>query len=1054
MDSVLGIPITTVLIVVLAGMATCLASTAVVAWRNPVVFRMAVRNVPRRRAQSVLIMVGLMLSTLIITAALSTGDTLDSSLTGGTYDSLGHVDETIAFADPSGESDLSVANPTFDASIADELRARLNDDSNVDGVMPVLTVDAPAINADSGLSEPSVIVTGLDAGALEGFGTLRTTGGEAVDFATLPAGSALLSDELAESIGATAGSTVTFYYEGTPQTLTVADVVPGSILTGYAPATNQAGPAQTTSAGLLGIAVPLTWLQDFTGMQAQARFIAVSNTGGVESGLDATDTVVPALRAALDGIAGGESLGVNPVKQDAIDTAETASGTFTSLFLILGLFSIAAGVLLILLIFTMLAAERRPEMGMARAIGMTRGDLVQGFIVEGTVYDLGAALIGATAGVLVSVVMASFMGNLAGDVAVTPAVSLQSLLLGYALGVTVTFVTVIFASLRASQLGIVAAIRDLPDAPHEQARKKPSLALWSRVPLQRVMWLSPLRFVVELLWNTSLLAPRLVLGGGRYLTYLVGGGAVTAVIGAGILALGTATQTEAPFSLGLSLVGLGMALFARRFFPSRIVYTVVSALMLLYWGLPASVTDPLLPPLNGDAEMFFVSGIFMVLYMTLIVVWNLDVVVALVAVLGRSASRWLPAIQTAVAYPMASRGRTGMTIAMFALVIFSVVTMRTINANFIAALLSDEAGAGWDVRVTTNPSNPIADLNVALSESGAEVPGISQAGRVATLDASRGFLRTAGEIEWSIYAVSGMDAAFIDGSTIPLTARAPGYDSDEAVWHAVSAGENVAVIDSAAFDDGGFGGEDGDRYMAPEGVVMTDGSIPPFEVELLDLRSGATERFTVIGVISSKVGLLQGIFIGDQSFADLYGSGDSTVFYVQADGDAGDVATSIESALRTRGVQAEAVDDLLADMQSSAVSFFTLIQGFMALGLFVGIAALGVISFRSVVERRQQIGMLRAIGFEQRMVGATFVIESLVVASIGVVSGAVLSLLLSYNLVMGSGFDETTQFDSFVVPWGNVAFFVGAALVAAALMTWIPARRASQVPIAEALRYE
>jgi ABC-type antimicrobial peptide transport system permease subunit len=45
-----------------------------------------------------------------------------------------------------------------------------------------------------------------------------------------------------------------------------------------------------------------------------------------------------------------------------------------------------------------------------------------------------------------------------------------------------------------------------------------------------------------------------------------------------------------------------------------------------------------------------------------------------------------------------------------------------------------------------------------------------------------------------------------------------------------------------------------------------------------------------------------------------------------------------------------------------------LIQGFMGLGLIVGVAALGVISARAVVERRQQIGVLRAIGFRRGMV--------------------------------------------------------------------------------------
>ncbi|HMO11630.1 MAG TPA: UbiA family prenyltransferase, partial [Actinotalea sp.] len=46
-------------------------------------------------------------------------------------------------------------------------------------------------------------------------------------------------------------------------------------------------------------------------------------------------------------------------------------------------------------------------------------------------------------------------------------------------------------------------------------------------------------------------------------------------------------------------------------------------------------------------------------------------------------------------------------------------------------------------------------------------------------------------------------------------------------------------------------------------------------------------------------------------------------------------------------------------------------------------AALGVVAFRSVVERRQQIGMLRAIGYRRRMVAASFLIEPSLVAVLG-----------------------------------------------------------------------
>ena len=53
---------------------------------------LGLRNIPRRMSQTVLIIIGLMLSTVIITAAFTTGDTVDYSITKQTYDQLGHAD--------------------------------------------------------------------------------------------------------------------------------------------------------------------------------------------------------------------------------------------------------------------------------------------------------------------------------------------------------------------------------------------------------------------------------------------------------------------------------------------------------------------------------------------------------------------------------------------------------------------------------------------------------------------------------------------------------------------------------------------------------------------------------------------------------------------------------------------------------------------------------------------------------------------------------------------------------------------------------------------------
>ena len=46
----------------------------------------------------------------------------------------------------------------------------------------------------------------------------------------------------------------------------------------------------------------------------------------------------------------------------------------------------------------MLAAERRTEMGIARAVGTQRRHLVEMFLFEGALYDLAAAAVGALAG--------------------------------------------------------------------------------------------------------------------------------------------------------------------------------------------------------------------------------------------------------------------------------------------------------------------------------------------------------------------------------------------------------------------------------------------------------------------------------------------------------------------------------------------------------------------------------------------------------------------------------------------------------------------------------
>ena len=95
MDNLFGIPMASIMDILLVAFALCLGVGFWIFLRHRVVFKMGVRNVPRRPAQTTLIVIGLMLSTLIIAAAFGTGDTLDHSIKSQVYEVYGQVDEQI-----------------------------------------------------------------------------------------------------------------------------------------------------------------------------------------------------------------------------------------------------------------------------------------------------------------------------------------------------------------------------------------------------------------------------------------------------------------------------------------------------------------------------------------------------------------------------------------------------------------------------------------------------------------------------------------------------------------------------------------------------------------------------------------------------------------------------------------------------------------------------------------------------------------------------------------------------------------------------------------------
>jgi putative ABC transport system permease protein len=165
-------------------------------------------------------------------------------------------------------------------------------------------------------------------------------------------------------------------------------------------------------------------------------------------------------------------------------------------------------------------------------------------------------------------------------------------------------------------------------------------------------------------------------------------------------------------------------------------------------------------------------------------------------------------------------------------------------------------------------------------------------------------------------------------------------------------------------------------------------------------------------------------------------------------------AKHLEAAFLANGVQADAMSKLLHDAVSASLTFDQLIEAFMSLGLIVGVTALGVISARAVVERRQQIGVLRAIGFRKRMVQLSFLLEASFIALTAIIIGTGLGLAVAYNVIDEYAHQPSMENLSLNVPWLTLAIIFLLVYAVAMLTTLAPARRASRVFPAEALRYQ
>src|SRR3989454_593282 len=813
---------------------------------QPLLARLAARNIGRRKSRVLIVVAGLLVGTAIISSSLVVGDTLSYIFLEDVYARLDAIDEVVSNSF-NGQL-FSFAETNF-TEIAADLAANA---TPIDGLAPALLKVMPVRNVAGNKGNQQITVMGLNASHEGGFGPLTLLDGRSVDTNQLMPAELYANGRAAADLNATAGQDLTLFYGTTNQTIvhaTVAGIV------------RDAGKAAYESRAILFM--DLRRAQAAFNESGAINLIRVSNRGGVADGVAYSDRVTQDLRLSI--ATRHLLLRVQAVKADDTAQAIQVGRDATDLFLVMGAFGILAGVLLIVNIFVMLAEERKPELGVARAVGFLRSDLLTTFALEGTFYAVVAAALGALAGLGFGYVMVYFFDRLVphGDVVVTFHFDPTSVLTAFVAGTALTWVTILLASWRVSRLNIVRAIRDLPE-PETQERSRDVLV-------------------------------------------------------AGIL----------------------VALF--------------------------NVSEALRAVLRRA---------------------------------NRGAGR--PVLKTAISYPMDKRFRTGMTVAMFALILFMVTLISMLQGLQAASLNSfvQQQSGGYDVIAYTTSYGEIPNFRQRLEANFSDSLFLNGYNGTSTASVMPAKVQAVGGNRTYDYTLWGVDNFLIQSNQYGFTSFLPSYVNESSgqrqaltnrtdVWLSLRWNHTLSIVDRTAAGP--------NQFVPDESRLRV---VPGDRIRAFD-AAGRTVTLTIVGVLEQALQFTSGVFVDQSVVRGVFPPEERyTAYFFQMTPGVNVPAfrADLERVFFVYGLQTIDIREQIGQAFDASQEVLTLMQAYLGIGILVGIAGLAVTTLRAVVERRTQIGALRAIGFTRGMVLSTLIVEIALIAVLGIGIGVALRIVLAYKI--------------------------------------------------------
>jgi hypothetical protein len=209
---------------------------------------------------------------------------------------------------------------------------------------------------------------------------------------------------------------------------------------------------------------------------------------------------------------------------------------------------------------------------------------------------------------------------------------------------------------------------------------------------------------------------------------------------------------------------------------------------------------------------------------------------------------------------------------------------------------------------------------------------------------------------------------------------------------------------------------------------------------------GRTFKVQIVGVLANSI-LQGGLLISEQNFIERFPSvAGYRAFLVDAPPERSDaVAELLTRQLQDKGLDMQPAWQRLSDFMAVENTYLGIFQALGGLGLLLGSLGLGIVVLRNVLERRNELALLQAVGFRPSQLQQLVLSEHWLLVVLGLVIGLGAALLAVLPALPSAGGEA---------PSGTMVSTLAALAGGGVFWCWLATRAALRGPLLDALRKE